>query len=381
MHFSAKLASISTLALLAACSSLNPFASNAPKTPPAALVDIKPTMAVRSTWSTSIGNAGTYVFSPALVGDHLYIAAADGSLAQLDANNGRQAWRINAGSSLTAGVGSDGKTIAVAGEKGSVLAFDADGKLRWKAQASSEILSSPAVGQGLVIVRSVDNRIAAYDAETGVRRWFVQRTTPVLTLRSTPGIVIDGINAYVGLPGGKLLALALNNGGVRWEIAVGDPRGATELERVTDISGMPVIIGRDICATTYQGRVGCFDTSGGTTRWSKDLSSDVGIAVDQRFVFAADEKGALSAFSRDAGQSVWRNNKLAYRRLSTPVSYGRAVAVGDFQGYIHFMAREDGAYIARTQTDGSPIHATPLVAGANLIFQTQAGTVAAFGTE
>lgn len=381
MQPTAKLASASMLVFLTACSSLNPFAGNAPRNPPAALIDVKPTLAVRNVWSNAIGNAGAYVFTPALAGQSVFIAAADGTLAQLDAASGRQAWRINTGSRLTAGVGSDGKTIAVAGEKGALLAFDGDGKLRWKAQTSSEILSAPAVGQGLVIVRSVDNRIVAFDAETGSRRWFVQRSTPVLTLRSTPGILIDGSNAYVGLPGGKLLALALSNGGVRWEIAVGDPRGATELERVTDISGMPAIIGRDICAASYQGRVGCFDASNGAVRWTKDLSSDVGVGLDERFVFAADERGALSAFSRDAGQSVWRNDKLANRRLSGPASYGRAVAVGDFQGYIHFMSREDGTYLARVQTDGSPILAAPLVAGANLIFQTQSGTVAAFATE
>lgn len=381
MQFTAKLASASMLVFLTACSSLNPFANNTPRNPPAALIDIKPTLTVRSVWSSAIGNAGAYVFTPALVGGNLYVAAADGTLAQLDAASGRQAWRINTGSHLTAGVGSDGKTIAVASEKGVLLAFDGEGKLRWKAQASSEILSAPAVGHGLVIVRSVDNRIAAFDAESGSRRWFIQRNTPALTLRSTPGILIDESSAFVGLPGGKLLALALSNGGVRFEIAVGDPRGATELERVTDISGMPTIIGRDICAAAYQGRVGCFDVGTGAVRWAKDLSSDVGLGIDERFIFAADERGALSAFTREAGQSVWRNDKLANRRLSSPVSFGRAVAVGDFQGHIHFMSREDGAYIARVQTDGSPILAAPLVAGANLIFQTQSGTVVAFAAE
>jgi outer membrane protein assembly factor BamB len=89
------------------------------------------------------------------------------------------------------------------------------------------------------------------------------------------------------------------------------------------------------------------------------------------------EKGALNAFSRDSGTSVWRNNKLAYRRLSAPASYGRAVAVGDGQGYIHFLSREDGAFLARVPTDGSAVTAAPLVTGANIVFQTQSGTLVA----
>jgi outer membrane protein assembly factor BamB len=383
MRIAVKLTYVGMAAILAGCASLNPFSSKpAPKNPPAALVEFKPTLVVRTAWSNSIGSAGTFVFSPALANGSVFAAAADGSVTRIDAASGRSLWRINAGMPLTAGVGSDGATVAVAAEKGVLLAFDGDGKLRWKAQASSEILSAPAVGQGLVVVRSVDNRIAAYDVESGTRRWVAQRTSPPLTLRTAPGIVIDGATAFVALPGGRLAALALANGGARWEIAVGDPKGTTELERIADLSGTPVVAGRDVCAVAYQGRVACFDAAAGTVRWAKELSSDVGVAVDERFVYAADERGAVTAFTRDTGSGAWRNDKLANRRLSTPVSIGRAVAIGDAQGYIHFLSREDGSLLARVGTDGSQVMAAlPLVAGTNAIFQTQAGTIVALATE
>jgi outer membrane protein assembly factor BamB len=383
MHTAVKLTCVGLMAVLAGCSSLNPFAKKSePRNPPAALVDFKPTMPVRTAWSASVGAAGAFAFTPALANDSLFVAAANGSISRINAISGRQVWRIEAGMPLTAGVGSDGAIVAVAGEKGMLLAFDADGKLRWKAQASSEILSAPAVGQGLVVVRSVDNRVAAYDADSGARRWVVQRTVPPLTLRSAPGIVISGSSVYVGLPGGRLLALALGNGGARWEVAVGDPRGTTELERISDISGAPVVAGRDVCAVAFQGRVACFDAATGASHWAKELSSDVGLGVDERFIFAADERGAVSAFARDSGTGVWRNTNLANRRLSTPVSFGRAVAVGDGQGYIHFLSREDGALLARVGTDGSPILAgSPIVTGSHAVFQTQAGTVVAIATE
>ena len=161
-------------------------------------------------WSTSVGKADNYAFTPALVRNDVFTAAADGTITRLDATSGQRVWRINAGMPLTAGVGSDGATIVVAGEKGVVLAFDSEGKLRWKAQASSEVLSTPAVGQDTVVVRSLDNRVVAYDAETGTRKWFVQRTLPPLTLRTSPGITIANSNAYIGLAGGRLLAVALS---------------------------------------------------------------------------------------------------------------------------------------------------------------------------
>jgi outer membrane protein assembly factor BamB len=371
------------LALLAGCSSLNPFARKTPpRNVPAALVEFKPSMEVRTAWSAVIGKAGGFAFSPALSGDNLFVAAADGSISRLHAGTGKVLWRINAGVPLTAGVGSDGMTVAVAGDKGVLMAFDAEGKLRWKAQASSEILSTPAVGQGLVVVRSIDNRIAAYEAETGARRWVVQRTVPPLTLRTAPGIVIADTTAFVALPGGRLAALALSNGGPRWEVAVGDPRGTTELERIADISGDPAVAGNEVCAVAYQGRIACFDASTGTPRWVKEMSSDVGVSLDERFVFAVDDRGTAFAFARESGAGIWRNTALANRRLSMPLSFGRAVAVGDGQGYVHFLSREDGSMLARISTDGSAIIAgSPVVSGSHAIFQTQAGMVVALATE
>lgn len=383
MHIAVKVASMAALAVLAGCSSLNPFAgASGARNPPATLEEFQSTLVVRTAWSAPVGSAGSFVFSPAVADGSVFAAAANGTISRVDAATGRLIWKINAGARLTAGVGSDGATVAVAAQEGMLMAFDGGGKLRWKVQASSEILSAPAVGQGLVVVRSVDNRIAAYDVESGKRRWVAQRTSPPLTLRTAPGIAIAGSAAFVALPGGRLLALALNNGGARWEVAVGDPKGTTELERIADLSGTPVVAGRDVCAVAYQGRVACFDAATGEARWAKELSSDTGVGVDERSVYAADDTGAVIAFARDSGAVVWRNNKLAHRGLSALVPVGRAVAVGDAQGYIHFLSRDDGAFVARVRTDGSPvIAATPMSAGMGAIFQTKAGTVVALAAE
>jgi outer membrane protein assembly factor BamB len=381
MHSAVKLAGMMVLVTLSGCASLNPFSKPAVRNPPAALVDFKQTMNVRTAWTAAIGKSNGVALSPAVAGSSVFAAAADGTVARFDAVTGSVVWRINAGAPLSAGVGSDGNTVAVAGEKGVIFAFDGDGKLRWKAQTSSEVLSAPAVTADLVIVRSVDNRVAAFDVATGTRRWFLQRTTPSLTLRSAPGIITNDTAAFAAMPGGRLLAMTLNNGAPLWEVAVGDPRGATELERVSDTSGNPVIVGNEICAVAYQGRVGCFELATGAVRWSKDWSSDVGVSVDQRFLFAANDTGAVSAFARDTGINVWRNDKLGYRRLSAPASFGRTVAIGDGQGYIHFLAREDGAFLARIATDGSPILATPVVVADRVIFQTQAGALVALAAE
>lgn len=384
MRISSKLVGVGVLALMTGCStlnSLNPFASDKKGDQPAKLVELKGSMAVRTAWKLDIGKAKGYQFSPALTGDTLVVAAADGAIARVDAATGKQLWRVKADSDLSAGVGTDGNLIVVGGEKGILMGYNMDGKLLWKTQLSSEILSAPVVSQGIVVARSIDNRIVGVDATDGSKKWTVQKIAPPLTLRNAPGMIVAGTDVIVAQPGGKLSALIMATGAPRWDVEVGISRGATELERVTDIGGAPVLFENEVCAASYQGRVGCFDLVTGSARWTRDLSSSVGVAVDQLFVFAPDDKGALNAFTRDTGASSWKNDKLSFRRLSTPLSYGRAVAVGDYEGYVHFLSREDGSFLARAATDGSPIVGTPLVAGANLIFQTQNGTVTAIAVE
>jgi len=369
---------LAMLGATAGCSSLNPFAKK-PSTRdlPAPLVDFQQTLPVHTAWTASVGKADSYTFSPALAGNALFAAAADGTITKLDLATGHKIWQIDAGMPLTAGVGTDGDTIAVVGRGGVVLAFDGQGKLRWKVQAPSEVLSAPAVGGGMVVVRSLDNSVIGLDEESGARKWLVQRSTPALSLRTAPGITIDGGMAYVGLAGGRLLALTLNNGGTRWELPVGDPRGTTDLERIADISGAPVIAGHNVCAVSYQGRIACIDAASGQGVWWKNFSSVVGLGIDEGRIYASDAHGSLNAFTRDAGVSLWRNNQLTNRSLSAPVSSSTAVAVGDYQGYVHFFAPQDGVMLARVPTDGSAIVAAPLYADGKFIFQTQAGTVAA----
>ncbi|MGO4378808.1 outer membrane protein assembly factor BamB [Pseudoduganella sp. RAF53_2] len=385
MRVTGKVIALSVMALaISGCSTmskLNPFKKE-DKNAPAKLVELKSPIPAKIVWKHSMNKAGANVFNPALVNGSVFVADADGNVDRLDANSGKQQWHVKAGTDLTAGVGSDGTVVVVGGVKGKVLVFDANsGKELWTTQASSEILSTPVIGGGNVIVRSVDNKITAYDEKTGEKRWFIQRPTPALTLRNAPGMVIAGTNVVAAQPAGRMLGLALSNGVPRFEVPVAEPKGATELERVSDIGGTPVVFDQDICTVTFQGKVGCFDVNTGVARWTKDASSDVGVSVDQRFVFVADDKGSVIAYARDGGASAWKVDTLANRQLSTPLSFGRLVAVGDYDGYVHFLSREDGTLLGRVSLDSSAIKSVPLLSGSNMIVQTQAGTVAAIAAE
>jgi len=249
--------------------------------------------------------------------------------------------------------------------------------VRWRARASSEVLAPPAVAAGLVLVRTIDNRVFAFGADDGKRRWVYQRAPSSLVVRAPAGITVAGDFAFAGFPGGKLAALALASGALRWEATVAQPKGSTELERVADVIGDPATQGREVCAAAYRSRIACYDAASGRQIWARELASLSGVGLDARYAYVADERGALHAFDRSNGQSVWKQDKLSYRQLSTPLAGSGAVAVGDFEGYVFFLERETGHFVARSDTGGGAVRAAPLRMGEALLVQTADGSVVA----
>jgi outer membrane protein assembly factor BamB len=347
---------------------------------PAELEPLKKPQEVRRLWSHNVGIAEGFTFFPAPSGDAVFAAARDGSVTRLGAAKGDEQWRVSLDLKLSGGVGADDGLVAVASEEGEVVALEAKtGKERWRARVSSEVLAPPAVGAGLVLVRSIDNRVFAFGAADGKRRWVYQRAPSSLVVRAPAGMTIAEGLAFAGFPGGKLAAISLENGAQRWEVAVATPKGATELERVSDVIGYPALQGREVCAAAYRSRVACFDAASGRQLWARDIPALSGVSLDARFAFVADDRGALHAFDRTNGQSVWKQDKLAHRQLSAPLAGEAAVAVGDFEGYVHFLSRETGAFVARYETDGTAVRAAPQRFGTGLLVQTDEGGLFALG--
>ena len=347
---------------------------------PAELQRLEKPREVRVLWSARVGSAGSFAFAPALVGDAVYAAAHDGRVARLDAASGTERWSVSTERKLSGGVGAGARTAVVASEEGEVIALEADsGKVRWRARVSSEVLAAPAIGEGIVLVRSLDNRIFAFGEDDGKRRWVYQRAAASLIVRTPAGVSILGDTAFAGFSGGKLVALALASGNVRWEATVALPKGATELERVTDVVGEPAVEGREVCAAAYQGRVACYEAESGRQIWGRELSSISGVSLDPRYAFVSDDRGGVHALDRSNGRSVWKQDRLSYRQLSVPSGFSAAVAVGDFDGYVHFLARESGDFVARYSTGGGAVRVPPARLPAGVLVQTQEGALYALG--
>lgn len=360
--------------VLPGCGSLWPFGASKPKLPPPP--PIAAPAGARQLWSVRLGPAGIG-FLPAQIGDGVVAASSPGEVIRLGAD-GAQVWRVNVGKRLVTGVGADAETIVLAARDGSLIALDPDGKTRWSSPIGAEAVTVPAVGAGIVVIRASDNRVTAFDARTGRRRWSFQRQGVPLVLRQTAGVAVSADTVHVGLPGGRLVALNAQTGALRWEAAVSQPKGATEIERIADIAGTPAIVGREVCAVSFQGRLACADAATGRVVWNREISSSGGISADERMIVSADDRGRIHAFSR-GGSSLWRQEGLAGRALSAPLLLGGLVFVGDQQGALHLLSVTDGAVAGRFDLD-SAIDSAPVATGTVAVVQTRAGTLHAVTT-
>lgn len=367
------------VALLCGCQTLGDaydsvFGSSKPKIP--ALAPIQPTATATILWQANVGAAEKSVFFPVVSSGIVYAAGRAGQIAGFEAATGNSVSSFEAGQRIAAGVGVGSGLILVGSDQGEVLAFTHQGQPAWKAKIPGELLAPPEADQGVAVVRAGNNQIYGLNAGDGKQRWAYQRATPSLSVRAHAGVVLHRGGVFAGFAGGRLVALALPSGTVGWESVVALPRGTTELERVADITSLPAIDGTQVCAVAFQGRVACFDLLRGTQRWARDVSSAAGLAIDARYMYVADDKGALLALDKTNGASIWKQDKLAGRILSAPLSLGAHVIVGDVEGYVHIVSRDTGAFEARVATDGSAIAAPPVALDrSSFVVQTTNGGV------
>lgn len=345
-----------------------------PPNPPAELEDIEATYTAKIDWSTNVGKTEKFDYTPALDSTAVYAANAEGEITKLDPATGRQLWQVNIGEPISGGVGSGAGIVIVGSSKGHVFAYDVSGKLVWKAKLSSEILSVPRYFDGIVIARSGDNRIYGLDATDGSRKWVYERINPALTLRSSVGVVVDSGAIYAGFAGGKMVAIRADNGKLIWEATVAQPRGVTEIERIADITSLPVVDGDLVYAVAYQGKIAAVDRRTGRVVWNRDISSYSGLNAEDAKIFVSHTLGAVYSLDYTSGKTFWRQGALSNRRLTTPLPMGSVIAVGDLEGYVHFLTREEGKFAARIQLDSNAVMS--LIAGTKsnqLIAETRDG--------
>jgi len=362
---------------------------------PKPLTEYAPSVALDDVWSTGVASDAEDLnlpLVPATDGRRIYVASHDGSVTAVDAKSGDEVWErdlevkdldswfgFNQDMHLSAGPGVADGSVAVGSSEGHVVMLASDsGKVLWDVTVSGEVNAPPAVGAGYVAVRTSSGRLVVLNASDGSVAWSFQSDQPDLTLRGAAQPIIANGMVYAGFDNGKLLAFDLQNGKQHWGYTASTPSGRSELARLTDIDGVMRLSDGNVYLAAYHGKIAAVDASVGQELWNADLSSFKGVGVDYSSVYTTDDTSDVWAYSADNGSVRWHQDALHGRKLTVPVPFGDAVAVGDFEGYVHLLSRDNGSLLGRIDTDGSPIVAPPVVVGNLLVVLTSDGELDAF---
>ena len=360
----ARVALLTAAVALAACSS-------APEKPrPAPLPAVNAVLGVETVWTAQVGPSHA-TLSPVTAAGRVFAASSTGNVVALDAASGQEVWRLNIGTPIAAGVGSDGESAAVV-TRGNELVALAAGREQWRVRLSAKTFTPPLVAGKRVFVLTADRTVTAFDGQSGARLWSQSRSSEPLVLGQAGLLMAVGDTLVAGISG-RLVGLNPLTGAVRWEAPVGSSRGTNEVERLVDIVAPVSRLGDSVCVRAYSAAVGCVDTSRGLPTWTRPAQGSVGVHGDDRLVFGVENNGRIQAWQRSSGEPAWHSDRLLYRSLTAPLSVGRVVAVGDAEGTVHVLSREDGSELNRLATDGSAVLGAPIMAGNVLLVQTRNG--------
>lgn len=351
---------------------------------PAKLVDFTPSVTVNKLWSVSVGKGEKLLGigqHPAILDGRVYATALEGGVTAIDLKTGQTLWQYPSKLRLGGGPGVGDGLVVVGGLKGDVVALDAaDGHEKWTAKVGNEVLSAPAIGGGMVFVHSNDGRVTAFDAATGERRWFYSEDLPALTVRGTSGLTLGPNLVFVGGDNGKLTALHANDGSVVWATAVAEPDGRSELERMADVDGEPLLEGTTLFATSYKNHTVAIDGPSGQVMWDTEHGGARGLGLSNSAVVVTDKNGNVHGLDRNSGGSLWQQPGLANRNVTAPAVQGDYAVVGDFEGVVHWLRLSDGAFAARSKVGGT-LTGKPVVADGIVVVQGTDGKLTAFALQ
>lgn len=352
---------------------------------PAVLPDIQPVLTIRKAWDASVGSGSELLnlaLRPVVEGGRVYAAGRDGRVHALDVETGRSQWSTRTDLALSAGPSAGHGLVVVGSSEGMLAALEiGDGSLRWQVQLSGEVLAAPALTPTIVVVRTVDGRLRGLSARDGRELWLVEHRPPRLSLRGTAAPAIAGNVVVTGFDNGRVGAYSLRDGETLWENLIAIGRGRTEIERLSDVDATPVILGQDVYAVSYRGRLANLALESGQILWATEMSSHHGLSVDWTTVYVAEADGEVVAVNRSSGAELWRQDKLRMRRLTAATPIGQSVVAGDFEGWLHWMDAFTGVFQGRVRAGKQAIVTAPVSSGELLIVQDEADRVYAFRAE
>ena len=349
---------------------------------PVELERITQTVKIKRLWSAGVGDGqgdGFYRLQPVIDGDRIYAASAEGEVAAFERSRGKKLWKADMDTQLSGGVGVYDDALLLGSSDGFVIKVDANtGEQLWNTRLTGEILAAPQGNGRVVIAQTYDGKLQGLDFDSGEKLWTYDSNVPVLTIRGTNTPILRDNTVYTGFANGRVVAFDAMTGAVRWEVRVAISQGRSEIERIVDVDGSMALVGNELYAASYQGRVVAIDVTNGRKLWQQDISSFSGVSQGFGNVYVADEDGSLNAYLRNGQGLRWTQGALGYRQLSRPTPVSSYVAVADFEGIVHIISQVDGEFAGRVKADGDGVRADMLSDGNTLYVFGNSGKLVAY---
>ena len=358
------------LGLLAACGS-----SSRPEPPP--IGEFKAQQAIKTLWTFKFAAADQLNQSLQIVNDHVALASADGTVAVVNTMDGKLSWKYALGMRLLSGAGFDGEKLAVISASNELVVLQ-DGKLLWRKRMKAQSYTNPLVAGDRVFVLLADRSVAAFDAGTGQPLWTQQRPGEPLVLKQN-GVLSVFQNSLLAGMGGHLVSLNPDNGQILWDVAIANPRGINDLERLVDLVASPSRVRNSVCVRAFQAQIGCVDASRGALVWNKSSVGIKGLGGEAEVLVSSESNGVVRAWSRSTGERAWDTDRLKYRELSAPLWTTKGVVVGDEGGWIYVLSGKDGSLLNRLQTTASGFASAPTpLADGGFVMLSRNGQLSAY---
>ena len=349
--------------------------SSKPK--PTDIAPIKADKPIQALWQFKLGDDVSFVQSLQVVQEQMALTADDGKMAVVNVRNGQAVWRFDLKTPLNTGAGFDGDHVAVVTLNNELVVLQS-GKVLWRSRLTSQSYTHPLIAGERVFMMMADRSVLAYDLASGQRLWMQQRPGEPLVLKQN-GLLMPYQNTLLVGLGGRMTAINPDNGQVKWDVPIANPRGINDLERLVDLVAKPSRVANSVCVRAFQAQVGCVDALRGSILWTRSSVGSQGVDGDAKLLIGTEGNGMVQAWNRSTGERVWDSDRLKYRELTGPLYTPKGIVVGDSGGWLYLLSSADGSLINRVQTSSDGFSSTPTaLADGGFVVLTRNGSLLAY---